>query len=198
MLYHLLFPNTDTSPDIRISDNGSCNEMIWEDGIKINPDEYDLSNLEFICESLPSGVMTDYAVSDMGCSVVSERLKQYFDQLGLKNIQYFPATIIEKEGGKVQKGYFASNFIGAIDCIDREASELRARMNKNGELKGIFGIKKLVLKSSLISEEPLFRAAYFTRLVVINEVLKKHLEESELTGIRIVEPERWDGINGEI
>ena len=37
MLYHLLFPNTDTSPDIRISDNGSSNEMIWESGVKINP-----------------------------------------------------------------------------------------------------------------------------------------------------------------
>ena len=37
--------------------------MIWEDGVKIDSKEYDLSNLEFICETLPSGTMTDYAVS---------------------------------------------------------------------------------------------------------------------------------------
>ena len=52
MVCRLLCPNTDTSPDIRVSDNGSCNEMIWEDGVKIDSNEYDLSNLEFICETL--------------------------------------------------------------------------------------------------------------------------------------------------
>ena len=198
MLYHLLFPNTDTSPDIRISDNGSSNEMIWESGVKINPEEYDLSNLEFICETLPSGAMTDYAVSDMGCSVISERLKKYFDKLGLKNIQYFPATIIEKEGNTAINGYFASNFIGKIDCIDRDSSELRSRKNKDGEYKAIFSIDKLALKENLVNEEPLFRAAYFTRLIVINEALTNQFKESDMTGIRLVAPERWDGINGEI
>jgi len=198
MLYHLLFPNTDTSPDIRISGNGSCNEMIWGNGIKINPDEHDLSNLEFICETLPSGAMTDYAVSDMGCSVVSERLKQYFDKLGLKNIQYFPATVIEKEGEIAKTGFYAANFVGLIDCIDRDASDMRARTDKNGELTIIFRINKLVLKEKISYQEPLFRPAYFTGIILLAEILKQKLEESDTTGIRIVVPERWDGINGEI
>lgn len=198
MLYHLLFPNTDTSPDIRISGNGSCNEMIWENGIKINPDEHDLSNLEFICETLPSGAMTDYAVSDMGCSVVSERLKQYFDKLGLKNVQYFPATVIEKEGGIAKTGYYAANIVGLIDCIDVNESEMDSELDDNGELTVIWSIDQLVLKEKISYQEPLFRPAYFTGIILLAEILKQKLEESDMTGIRIVVPERWDGINGEI
>ena len=194
----LLCPNTDTSPDIRISDNGSCNEMIWEDGVKIDSKEYDLSNLEFICETLPSGTMTDYAVSDMGCSVVSERFKQLLDKSGLKNIQYFPATVIEKEGEIAKTGFYAANFVGLIDCIDRDASDMRARTDKNGELTIIFRINKLVLKGKISYQEPIFRPAYFTGIILIAEILKDKLEESKLSGIRLVAPEKWDGINGEV
>jgi hypothetical protein len=198
MSQYLLCPNTDTSPDLRISDNGSCNEMIWEEGFKIDGNEYDLSKLEFLCETLPSGGMTDYAVSDMGCSVVSERFKQFLDILKINTIEYFPATIIEREGEPAKSGYYAANILGMIDCIDKEASEMRARTNDEGELTIIFSIDKLVLKETPFSQEPIFRAAHFTRLILINELTKQQLEESDLTGVSLVAPERWDGINGEL
>ncbi len=89
--------------------------------------------------------MTDYAASDMGCLVVSERFKKFIDNLGIDNIEFFPATVIEKEGQAPKAGYYAANIIGLIECIDIDASEMRAKYNKEGELKVIFRIDSLVL-----------------------------------------------------
>lgn len=198
MKNYILCPNTDVSPDVRLNDNSSCNEMIWENGSIINPTEYDLSKLEFLCETLPSGKMTDYVVSDMGCPIISERFKQFLDSLGIDNIQYFEAAIIELEGEPAKSGYYAANIIGLIDCIDRDASDMDAEPDKDGELTVIFGIEKLVLKDNIAYQGYLFRAAHFTRLILVDEFLKQQIEESPLTGIRLVSPERWDGIYGEI
>ena len=66
----LLFADDQVSPDITMSDNGSCFDPIWNTGQAINPRDYDLTRLEFVCETLPLGRLTDYAVSDMGCPVL--------------------------------------------------------------------------------------------------------------------------------
>lgn len=198
MVKLILCPNTDVSPDIRISDDGSCNKMIWENGKLINPDKYDFSKLEFICERLPSGGMTDYAVSDMGCSVVSERFKNVLISLGIDNIQYFKASVIEREGEPAKEGYYAANIVGLVDCIDREASQMRADYDDDGNLDIIYGISKLVLTESMPESGLLFRAYPFTRLILIDESLKESIEASGITGVRLISPERWDGFNGEI
>jgi len=194
----ILCPNTDVSPDIRVSDNGSCNKMIWENGKVINADKYDLSKLEFICEKPRPGGMTDYAVSDMGCSVVSERFKNLLLSLGVDNVQYYKASVIEIEGGPAKEGYYAANIIGLVDCIDRDSSEMRADYDDDGSLDIIYGISKLVLTEPLPECGIMFRAYPFTRLILIDENLKEKFEASGITGYRLISPEKWDGFNGEI
>jgi hypothetical protein len=81
----ILCPNTQTSPAMTSGDRNSCNEMIWENGESLDDSNYDFSNLEFICED-EDDEMTDYALTDMGCSLVSERLKIFFDSEGFDNI----------------------------------------------------------------------------------------------------------------
>lgn len=190
-------PNTETSPSIRLSDDGSCNEMIWENGHVLDSNKYDFSRLEFICERLKSGAMTDYAVTDMGCSIVSERLKAFFENNGIDNVQYFRATVIEREGEPAKGEYYAANFIGLVDCIDKDASEMRARRDDNGELNIITRISKLVLKDLDISYNLLYRVYAFTRLILIDSSFKEKIDAAGLTGIRLVNPNRWDGLNGE-
>ena len=194
----ILCPNVEDSPALRISENGSCSDMIWESGHLINPKEYDLSCLEFLCETLPSGKMTDYAVSDMGCSVISERLKKHFENIGIDNIQYFKATIIEHEGEAAKEGYYAANILGLVDCIDRENSEMDAEYDDDGELNIVYSIDKLVLKELPFSHGIIYRAYPFTRLILIDDDLKSRFDQSIMKGIKLVSPERWDGINGEI
>lgn len=191
-------PNMAVSPDIRINDGGSCSEMIWESGQMIDPGEYDFSRLEFLCETLPLGRFPDYAVSDMGCSVVSGKLRSFLDGLGVTNVQYFDASIVEREGEPPKPGYFAANFIGLVDCIDREKTEMDAEPNDDGDNVIIFSIDQLVLKDADFGDNLLCRASHFTGLVLIDEKLKSHFDQSSLEGVLLVSPERWDGINGEI
>lgn len=194
----VLCPNMDVSPALRMSENGSCNEMIWENGSIIDTNGYDLTNLEFICETSPSGKMTDYAISDMGCSVVSERFKLFLDNHGVDNIQYIKATVIDREGEPAKTGFYVANIIGLVDCIDRDASKMKARPDKNGELTIIFRIRKLILKANVFNPSHLYRTAYFSGLILVDEFLKQKIDESTLEGIKLISPERWDGYYGEI
>ncbi len=194
----ILCPDTNISPAITSSENCSCSEMIWESGHLIDPKEYDLSNLEFLCETLPSGFFPDYAVSDMGCSVISECLKNLLEKLGIDNIQYFNAKIIEQEGESAKQGYYAANIVGLVDCIDREVSEMDVEADENGELNIIFGIDKLVLKDIPSNYNTIYRVSFFTRLILVDKDLKDIFEQNFIQGIKLVKPERWDGIHGEI
>lgn len=55
----LLCPDTAVSPEIILSENALCSEMKWETGHSIDTNDYDLSKLEFICETLPAKQPTD-------------------------------------------------------------------------------------------------------------------------------------------
>ena len=193
----VLCVNTELSPSIRLSDRGSCNEMVWESGLALDVKKYDFSRLEFVCEKLNSGGMTDFAVTDMGCTIISERLKNFLEKNGIGNIQYFPASVIEREGEQPSDGYYAANIIGLVNCIDRDASDMRARRDKNGELNIIMRIRKFVLRQPEHDLGSLYRVLSFTRLILIDRTFKEKIESAGLTGIRLVAPDRWDGLNGE-
>ena len=153
----LLCPDTEISPNITASDNNSCHETIWETGHIIEKNEYDLSRLEFFCEDLPAGHFPDFAISDLGCPIVSNRLKDYLDQQGIDNIEYFPATIIEKIGetplGQVSPNcsYKMAKFLvdnGANPCIIGWmglTSLDRAKQRKKEEGKMVY---ELLLKTA--------------------------------------------------
>lgn len=190
-------PNTETSPSIKLSDRGSCNEMIWESGHLLDSNKYDFSRLEFICERLNSGGMTDYAVTDMGCSIMSERLKAFLESNGIDNIQYFPASVIERDGEHAHDGYYTANIVGLVDCIDREASEMDAEEDDDGELNIVYSVEKLVLKNTETNYGYIYRAYPFTRLILIDNIFRERFDAAGFTGIRLVDPDRWDGLNGE-
>lgn len=192
----LLLPNTQLAPQLRIN-NDCTNAMIWEDGTVISTQKHKLANLEFICESLPSGRMTDFAVSDTGCVVISYALKLFLDKLGINNIQYFPASVIEREGYTAKIGYFAANIIGLVNCIDLNKSELDMEMEDESQSPIIWSIKKLVLKNNIAHPQPIMRVKYFTRLISCNEAIKTQIETRKFTGLHFVKPERWDDFNSE-
>lgn len=193
----ILCPDQIVSPQITIHADGFCPGMIWEDGHSININENNLSQLQFICETLPQGSLPDYAVSDMGCSVVSGRLKLLLESLGINNIQYFQASIIEREDEAPKQGYYAANIIGLADCIDTDASQMDAEEGNNGELC-IYSIDKLILKNNPVEDYALCRANHFTRLILIEEGLVINFEQAGIKGIKFISPSRWDGFNGEI
>jgi hypothetical protein len=195
MEQYLLCPDMEVSPSITLTENSSCYETVWEDGGAIDQTNYDLSRLEFICETLPAGKFPDFAISDMGCPVVSARLKQLLEINGVDNIEYFPASVIEKKGQQPKEGYYAANIIGLVDCIDKEKSEFRG-YEENGELKGIFSIRKLTLLENVVAPAYVFWAHLYWSTIIIQEPFKKIFEDAGITGLKLILPENWDGYYG--
>ncbi len=189
----LIFPDLENSPALTGSDNCSCHEHIWQDGHIINLNDYDLSNLEFVCETLPEFGMTDFVVTDLGCPIVSSRLKDILE-VAADNINYYPARIIERVGEPPLTGYFAANIIGMIDCIDFEKSELEVE-EEDGEIIDIDDVETLVLKEQGFAR--IYRMHLFERVIVADEKLSDMLISSNISGMKLVEPEKWDGFVGE-
>lgn len=190
----LLCPDTRCSPDLTFYKT-SCLEMIWENGQWIDTKEYDVSQLEFIIENHSKKKMTDYAVSDMGCSIVSERLKLLLEQSGVNNIQYFKAHVYNRNMSAVSGNFYTANIIGLEDCIDTETSEMDADLKKD-KPPVIYSIENLKLKEPILNQ-PILRLAYFTRVILADEKIKKIITEAEFSGMRFIKPENWDGFNGE-
>lgn len=186
----LLFPDIDTSPSLTATPACSCHEFIWEEGRFLAADEYDFSNLEYICESLPGGTMTDFAATDMGAPVVSPKLKQLFDSLGLQ-LQYFPLRIIEKEGAAPRTDFHIVNIVGMVDCIDYDASDLEVE-EEDGEIVDIIDVGTLVLKQESFGD--IYRMYMYERVIVVEGTLASKLQELGISGMKLIEPEKWDGI----
>ena len=190
----LIFPNLEESPCITGSDNCSCIEMIWQTGHYIDKNQYDLSRLEFICETLPLGHFTEFAVTDLGCPIVSDQLKNILDTAGVNNVEYFPATIIEKTDTLPLTNYYAINILGLVNCIDFEQSDLEVE-EEDGEIVDIDEVNQLILNDR--SYGHIYRLFMFERVIVIEEALEEKLSAILISGMNIVKPENWDGFAGE-
>lgn len=194
MKISLLCPDITLSPDLTFYKT-SCSDLIWENGAWIDTEIYDVSNLEFIIENTSGRTMTDYAVSDMGCPIVSERLKLFLEHSGMHNIQYFKAQILDKNRSVHTNSFYVANIIGLANCIDIETSEMDIDQEED-EPMVIYSIEKLKLKECIL-DQPILRLASFTRVVLADETIKNKITQADFTGIKFIKPEDWDGINGE-
>ncbi len=191
---YVLCPNNSVSPDLTYSAQSSCNEIIWLTGHPI-AQEYDLSNIEFLCENLPAGRLTDFAISDVGCPVASEAFVRMLRDNGIDNIEVFPASIRLTEQSEPVGGFYAINILGIVDVIDQDNSIMDFE-NEDGNL-AIYFIDKLVLKSDCNSHALIYRPRGYRTRILIADRFKQIVEQSGIVGALLVAPENWDGFNGE-
>ncbi len=189
----LLFPDIETSPSLTATSNCTCNESIWQEGRILSSHEYNFSNLEFKCETLPNKKITDFSVTDLGAPIISEKLKNLFDGLKL-DLQYFPASIIKKDGALPSEGYYAVNIPGLVNCIDFNASDLDVE-EEDGEIVDIIDVRTIVMKDKSYGE--IYRLYMFERVIVIEGYIAEKLQTLGISGMKLIKPENWDGIASE-
>jgi hypothetical protein len=173
-----------------LSADSTCREPVWTRGAPFASGEYDLSNLCFESETPHALPFPDFSLSDLGCPIMSERLRRVLEEYKVDNIRYHPATIVEYGGSTRRPGYLAANVLGLVSCMDRERSEYKAVRGK------VFSVHKLVLDESRAMNLPLFRLAELPRALIVHERLGQHLLASGLTGSQLVPSEEWDGRDG--
>ncbi len=190
-----LCPDYVSVSTLTLSDNASCFKSVWNKAVPIK-NRYDLSRLEFICEDSSKGI-ADFMVSDDACPVVSERLRQSLTSLHVDNIDYYPATVIERKGGSPKSGFYAANILGIVDCVDTDKTECNATVI-DGVVKGISLVEKLVIKDSDVFHGDIYRVHLLRRMIMIEDKLISFFTENPVPGIKLVDPEKWDGVYGEI
>lgn len=137
----------------------------------------------------PEERMTDNIVAATQAGlVINKKIKDVFDALEIRNIQYFPGKLIESNSGKADERYCFANIVGKFACVNHEESELE--YYSDGSIQFI---DKLVLKLDDNNDYGhIFRLAEFLPLVVISDELKAALEAAEVTGFKIYDPEDFD------
>lgn len=119
--------------------------------------------------------------------LINETVKDVFDDLGVDNIQYFPAKLRERSTEEVREDYWIANVVGKHECVDQERSELE--LFGDGAIMFIDG---LVLEPDAATEYGhIFRLAEFPPVLVISDDLKRSLERADVTGFRIYRPEEF-------
>ena len=189
-MYYVLCANWDETASCVASEDSTADGPFWRKGSKLGQD-YDLTKLCFVSETEHAHPFPDFSRDGHGCPIVSERLKKLFDSLGIENIDYYPAQIIEHGSTERKDGYYAANIIGLVKSMDRDASEF-----EEDEDGLIDDIDLLVVDAKTALEYPIFRMAEMPSVILIHGRYKKPIEEAHITGLQLVPTEDWDGYDG--
>ena len=84
--------------------------------------------------------------------VISTRIKEILESFSLKNVQFVPATVEDKNGNEIE-GYYIPHIYNLIRCVDTQKSEYRDK-SRNANIP-VYDIKKLVLDNEVLDQIPL-------------------------------------------
>lgn len=124
----------------------------------------------------------------------SPKLVRLFDRIGVKNIAYYPVTVINHETGDAITNYKAAHIIGKIPCLDIQNSKYEYFSDSEDimflEEFTIFEEKITPLREG--GEKPLiFRLAEFEYIIVVAEIIKSECEKEGITGVKFTKPSEY-------
>jgi hypothetical protein len=136
-------------------------------------------------QSVP-GSPLDYSEASFSIPVVSQRLKELLERLGVVDeAQFFPARVESRE-----EPWFVLNATRLVDCID-ESQCLRTvrwkpedgRPDRVGEYRVVEGMR---IDPGRVGGARIFRA-WGWPVLVVSEELKQAMEQEGITGTRFTE-----------
>lgn len=135
--------------------------------------------------------LEDFQPNTLGALIVSRRVRELLDGLGVKNAEYLPVAVKDHQDQVVAPDYAILNLVGAEPAIDLEASAVEMGSVDKEQLSSI---ERLVLDHGAISPDAkIFRCTARRRLFMIRDDVKAAFEEAGLTGYRLFAADGWDG-----
>lgn len=116
----------------------------------------------------------------------SNKIKAALSELGVDNIDYYPARLKHPQTGQVFEDYWLANIIGCIECLDPENSDA----TYDDVLKS-YKFTSFVVDKSKIGDARMFRLAEKSDLILIDKALKEELEKLDLKSVSIVNTEEY-------
>jgi hypothetical protein len=120
-----------------------------------------------------------------GQPLFSRRMVQVLGQLGVGNIETYPASVVYQPTGAVLD-YGVVNVIGLVEALDHTASDLI--MSSRGRL---IGINSMRLDPAKCQGLDLFRLREQPGTLIVSAALAKRMTEAGLTGLRLLQDHEW-------
>ena len=128
---------------------------------------------------------SDVALNDFALHVHSPKFRKVLHGLGVTNIEYLPALLVDKAKGVQRDDYGVANFLGKIECLDFKHANVTA-----GRRIPIASVQEFALLEERIAPLPgmtipplIFRLAEYDALVIAHESVKAACEENAITAI---------------
>ncbi len=135
--------------------------------------------------------LEDFQPNTLGALIVSRRVRELLDGLGVKNAEYLPVAVKDHASQVAAPDYAILNLIGAEPAIDMNASVV---VMDDLEQDQIYKIKKLVVDRGAISPDvKIFRCTARRLLYMIRDDVKAAFEKAGLTGYRLFAADGWNG-----
>lgn len=121
-------------------------------------------------------------------TLYSDELKDALIAYGVDNIEYYPVRLRDQTDDSLENGYWLTNIIGLLECVDRSKSKIVPYPSGVGE--ELFSFEVDIEKTR---GAPIFRLAEAPTLVLVTEKLVDHLIESGVVGVNFTETSEYNG-----
>ncbi len=135
----------------------------------------------------------DFQENTLSALIVSERVRQLLESLGITNAEYLLVDIKDHKGQVVGKSYAILNLLGAEDAIDMEKGEYEMDPLDKDQIGQI--TRLAINKKGIRPGAKMFRCSKELRLVLINEEVHEAFKKAGLTGFKVFEAEGWEGFD---
>jgi len=121
--------------------------------------------------------------------VFSERLRNVLTNVGVNNLQYFPACIKNLQTSELDNSFMIANIIGVVFCLNWE----RSSVVRDSEFPdGVETITSLSLDTSKIPADlQLFRLGELSTVLICSSKVKDAVTSAGINGVKFIEPENF-------
>ncbi len=109
--------------------------------------------------------------------VMSSALKDFFQEAGVDNIDFYPVVIVDVESGSSRSDYFAFNIIGLVAAADMGNSSFE-------DFDGLIMFDSITIDSRRTAGARLFRMAEAPSKIVAHKSIKSLAEARNLQAFR--------------
>jgi hypothetical protein len=121
-------------------------------------------------------------------NLFSDALKDAMNGFGVRNIDYFPIELENRNTNEIEGGYWLANIVGRVSCLDYSRSVIQPRPS---------GAKGRVLSFHIDPDRAgdlkIFRLAEQPLLIIIRAELHEYLASLPLVWLRMRHTSEYDG-----
>jgi hypothetical protein len=130
----------------------------------------------------PGMKLSSFIGNTLSILIVAPPFRQAIEELGPKQTEFLPITLLDHRGRVASKDYVIVNPLGTLDCLDEKESGIK-RVNDE-----VVGVDEYVIASSKVAKAPqLFRIREDEDEYVFGLKLMRRIQKLDLSNVLVTE-----------